>query len=319
MTVVLDTAELPVGERMDAVYTAMLDAVAPCYVIHEGSEQCIHTRMEEWQFGRVRMLRTDSSGFRLVRTPRQSRQDTPPVIAVSVQSRTPGRHVQHATEQLVPPGGLMVADLSAPYDFSWSGQGRSHTVHVPLDRLGVSLDVVRRAMGNLAQSPLYHVVADHLRSLAADADRLADDSAALELGAATTELTRALLVSAGRDERQARAVVAETLLTRVRQYVRLHLTDPGLTPESIAAAHNISLRYLYKMCAQAGFSLHEWIIAERLRGARDELADTAPTGRTVAVVARRWGFTDPTHFGRRFRAEFGMTPGQWRRRAGGLG
>lgn len=313
MTVLIDTAELPVGERLDAVYTAMVEAVAPCYVIHEAPAHSLHTRLEEWQIGDTRVLSTASSGLRLLRTPKQARRSSSPMIALSVQTRAAGRHVQYASEQLVPPGGLMIADLSAPYDFSWSGPGGAATLHVPIDQLGVSADVVRRAMTGLHASPLYGLMVDHVRRVTAEAACLADDAAAPEIGAASIELARALLLSASRADGLARPVLAETLLTRVREYVRAHLTDPDLSPESVAAAHNISVRYLYKICSQASFSLEQWVIGERLRGARDELADAAAAGRTVAVIARRWGFSDTTHFGRRFRTAFGMTPSEWRR------
>jgi AraC-like DNA-binding protein len=33
---------------------------------------------------------------------------------------------------------------------------------------------------------------------------------------------------------------------------------------------------------------------------------------TVAAIARRWGFADPTHFSRVFRAAYGMSPREWR-------
>lgn len=35
--------------------------------------------------------------------------------------------------------------------------------------------------------------------------------------------------------------------------------------------------------------------------------------RPIATAARRWGFSDPTHFTRRFRAACAVTPGEWRR------
>jgi len=39
-------------------------------------------------------------------------------------------------------------------------------------------------------------------------------------------------------------------------------------------------------------------------------------GEPVSIAAaRRWGFVDPTHFGRRFRAAYGLSPGEWRRAA----
>lgn len=46
-------------------------------------------------------------------------------------------------------------------------------------------------------------------------------------------------------------------------------------------------------------------------GARADLADRHLP---IAAVARRWGFKDPTHFTRRFRAAYGVLPSEWRRR-----
>jgi len=151
--------------------------------------------------------------------------------------------------------------------------------------------------------------------MAADAERLTGDPAAAALGTATVELARALLVSAAHADRHSREVLADTLLTRVRAYVRRHLTDPDLTPATIAAAHNVSLRHLYKTCARADLSLEQWIISERLRGAREEPLRPESRQRTVAAIARAWGFRDPTHFTRRFLAASGMTPAEWRRRS----
>ncbi|WP_372348633.1 helix-turn-helix domain-containing protein [Streptomyces sp. KL116D] len=94
------------------------------------------------------------------------------------------------------------------------------------------------------------------------------------------------------DSHHTRTVLAETRLTQIRAYVRRHLTEPGLRPARIAAAHHISERHLYKLCAQAGFSLTQWIIEQRLEGAREELARPSTSDHTIAAVARRWGFSD---------------------------
>ncbi|MDY7090582.1 MAG: helix-turn-helix domain-containing protein, partial [Actinomycetota bacterium] len=133
------------------------------------------------------------------------------------------------------------------------------------------------------------------------------------VAAASIDLVRALLVSAAGAGRHARRVRFETLLSRVRAYARSHLADPDLSPATIAAAHNVSLRQLYKVCAEAELSLEQWIIEERLQRVRHALAQPDLAHLPIATVARRWGFRDPTHFTRRFRARYGMTPGQWRR------
>ncbi|MDW5324243.1 helix-turn-helix domain-containing protein [Plantactinospora sp. KLBMP9567] len=313
MGFVLDTADIPLRERIEAIYAAMVQASVPSYVIHEDPDGDVRTRLEVWNLGGANIFTARSTGLRLLRTPKQARQDAAPVIALSVQRLGDGRHEQLGYRQVVPRGEMLMVDLSAPYDFSWSGEGAAGCIQVPIDQVGLPLDLIRRAAANLRTSPLYDLVANHVSQVVQDAERLSADPAVDALGRASIELVRALLASAARAEPLTRAVLAETLLTQVRAYVRQHLADPDLRPATIAAVHNVSLRYLYKICAQADFSLEQWIIGERLQGAREELRRPASHGRTIAAVARRWGFTDPTHFTRRFRATYGLTPSEWRR------
>jgi AraC-like DNA-binding protein len=208
---------------------------------------------------------------------------------------------------------MLLSDLSAEYEYAWSGNGAARAFHVPLEHLGVPLDVVRRAASRLAASPLYDLVRDHLARVAANADRFSADPGAAALGVATTELIRALLTSAAGDQRDIDPAPEESLPTRILAYVGQHLTDPDLRPSTVAVAHSISVRQLYNVCAEAGLSLEQEIIARRLEAARAELARPASLHRPIAVVARRWGFADPTHFGRRFRGAYGTTPSDWRR------
>ena len=312
----LDTATLPTEHRVDAFRAAFGQASVPCRIQHLGPPAEVHARMHLWRYGRANLFTTDSSGFRLVRTARHVRQEDPPVVALAVQSRGLGEFTQFGADQPVGTGELMLNDLRAPYAFSWSGRGGSRAFQVPSDQLGLSPDVVRAAAPRLRASPLHDLVRDHLVRMVRDADRLSHDPASANLGTATTELMRALLVSAAAPDRLRAAVRAETLATRVLTYVRQHLTDPELTPERIAAAHNVSVRQLYKVCAEAGVSLEQWVIEQRLEAARAELVAPAGRRRSIAAVARSCGFSDPSHFARRFRAAYGATPREWRRSRG---
>lgn len=146
------------------------------------------------------------------------------------------------------------------------------------------------------------------------ADELAADAGAAALGTATVELVRALLVSVAGD-RRAPAVQADTLVTQVRAYVGARLRDPALTAEQIARAHNVSVRQLYKACAAAGLRLEQEIIDRRLELARAHLAGPAGRYRSIAATARACGFADPSHFARRFRRAYGMSPREWKEAA----
>jgi AraC-like DNA-binding protein len=106
---------------------------------------------------------------------------------------------------------------------------------------------------------------------------------------------------------------ADVLLDRVAAYVGEHLRDPRLDAAHIASAHAVSVRHLYRLCAAAGIRLEQWIIQQRLTGACADLATPASRHRTIAAVARGWGFADPSHFSRRFREAYGLTPRDWRR------
>jgi AraC-like DNA-binding protein len=307
----LDTADLLPEHRVDAFRAAFDQASVPCRIEHLGPDSRVHSRMHLWHFGQANLFTTDASGFRLVRTARHLRRESPPVVALAVQTSGVGRFRQFDAESVVPPGQLMLSDLTAPYEFSWVDTGGSRAFQIPYGRLALPQDVVRAAAPRLAGSPLHDLVRDHLVRLAADADRLAADPGATPLGTATIDLVRALLVSAADDEGLTRQVRAETLLSRVLTWTRRHLTEPDLSPERIAAVHNVSVRQLYKACAAEGVSLEQWIIAERLELARTELRSAAGRRRPIAATAHGCGFPDPSHFARRFRQAFGVSPREW--------
>src|SRR5262249_4249426 len=75
MAYILDTAQLPAGARVEAVYAAMMDASAPCHVIHEDPTGPVYARMGVWDLGAANIFTHRSSGIRLLRTPKQARQD----------------------------------------------------------------------------------------------------------------------------------------------------------------------------------------------------------------------------------------------------
>jgi AraC-like DNA-binding protein len=310
----LDIVDLPAEDRVEAFRSAFDQASVPCRIEHLGPESTVHARMHLWAFGRATLFTSDSSGFRLVRTPRHVHRESPPVVALAVQSRGIGQFSQFGADQLVHSGELMLSDLTAPYVFSWTGSGGSCAFQVPYDQLGLPADVVRAAGPRLPTSPLYELVRDHLVRLVGLADVMDADPGAAALGTATTELVRALLVSAaGRPAPETRE---QTLATRLLAYARQHLTDRGLTPERIARAHNVSVRQLYKACADAGVRLEQWVIEQRLEVARAELAAPSGRRRSIAATARACGFADPSHFARRFHAAYGITPREWQLSAG---
>jgi AraC-like DNA-binding protein len=77
----------------------------------------------------------------------------------------------------------------------------------------------------------------------------------------------------------------------------------------------VSIRYASAVLSDEGLSIGALIQSRRLTRCRQALADSQQSHRTIKEIAVGWGFSDMTHFGRRFKAINGMTPREYRRMA----
>ena len=108
---------------------------------------------------------------------------------------------------------------------------------------------------------------------------------------------------------------APQALMKLRAAVEARLSDAALDSASVAAAAGISVRYANAALAEEGTSIMRLIQARRLARCRSALEDPSQTHRTISEIAYGWGFSDMTHFGRKFRAAYGLLPSECRHRA----
>jgi AraC family transcriptional activator of tynA and feaB len=108
-------------------------------------------------------------------------------------------------------------------------------------------------------------------------------------------------------------------LLRLKAIIDARLSDPTLKPADAAAAAGISVRYANDLLAEQNYSLERYILRRRLERCRRALEDPQQAHRMIGEIAFSWGFSDHSHFTRRFRGEFGMTPGECRRTLQGGG
>ncbi|EME18271.1 helix-turn-helix transcriptional regulator [Rhodococcus triatomae] len=204
---------------------------------------------------------------------------------------------------------LILIDHTAPHDFRRRDVGTA--VSITLDRaaLGVSPADVRDAARHLRDDPALH---DLVRRSLVDLVEVATQSPPVlaDLVDPAVDLVRALILGAAR--RRPEDPRAE-LLSRIRRHVDANLGDPDLRPATVAAAHHISVRHLHSLWSTTGTTLGEHITAQRLERARKMLLDRRNRHLTILTVAQRHGFVDATHFTRRFREAYGVTPGRLRR------
>ncbi|MGW2913462.1 helix-turn-helix domain-containing protein [Streptomyces asoensis] len=132
------------------------------------------------------------------------------------------------------------------------------------------------------------------------------------LAAGVVDLVATLVDERIRGDVTPAASQGEHLVLRVRDHIDRHLADPGLSPGSVAAAHHISVRYLHRLFEGEGVTVSRLIQQRRLERCARELRRAAASAPPVSAVAQRWGFANPAHFSRVFRAAYGLSPREWR-------
>jgi AraC-like DNA-binding protein len=99
---------------------------------------------------------------------------------------------------------------------------------------------------------------------------------------------------------------------RIVNYIEAHLGDPDLTPMRVAEACKMTPRYLHHLFSHESETVARYILRRRLEECSRALTIPSQRGRTVTAIAFDYGFNSPTHFGRVFRARYGMTPREFR-------
>jgi AraC-like DNA-binding protein len=309
MVLVFDSAAVPIRERHDAIVDSITSAAAATFMAPERDSGSVHLRMHRWDLGGVELVDAQCSAHTLRRSARQTGGESEPVIAITCGRKGRGLHSQLKRETTVQPAGVWATNLARPYVHRVTDTWTT-TVKLPGHLLGIPHDLVDPALQRVGSSPLAPLFLQHVAHVRQVADGV-DGAAAAAVGTATLALARALLTSVSDADELSRPPRADILLIRVKAYIRDHLTDPALGPATIAAAHHVSVRHLYKVCAKADLQLEQWIIRQRLERVREDLVRTNPAQRSVSATARRWGFVSASHFARRFRDTYGMSAREW--------
>ncbi|HSK58675.1 MAG TPA: helix-turn-helix domain-containing protein [Actinomycetospora sp.] len=270
------------------------------------------------QLGPVALVHLEGLSYDQVATARTT-EGVPPGISLGVRPSgtwelSQGETTRGSTGHDV----VGVVDVTRPMRLRTGADTPLFQLFLSADQVGLGVDALRTAAALVHRSPLASLVADHVLHLSRAAAHVPDPGARRSLGFATVEVVRAMLIGAARPEQQiGTAVSAEHLRACIERYIRRHLSDPALSPATIAAAHAVSRRHVYDLWRDQPTTLARWITLRRLEAVREDLADARLAHRSIERIAQEWCFTNAASFARRFRAEYGTTPREWRRLAAG--
>jgi AraC family transcriptional activator of tynA and feaB len=292
------------------------DVACKTLVDHDSSPECRQTFRAELQSGSladIGLILFDNSPMTVSHDMRHVAHANADEVFVCRQVAGRLALEQDSREAVLEPGDFMLLDPRLPYTGKFFEGSKLLVLKVPRRpleaRIGKTRQMIAHSMRPLgaenrltsafiAMLPTY---ADSLGSVAAETVR----DQVLDLVAVS--LANAM-------EEKPRISSAKSLvLMKVRAAVEARLTDPALDATTVAAAAGVSIRYANAALAEESTSIGRLIQARRLARCRRALEDPAQTHRTVSEIAYGWGFSDMTHFGRKFRATYGLLPSEYRR------
>lgn len=318
---VISTAEVPVGER----FAYWREVNAKLWVPYDLNcepelERGFRAQVGISDFGPVQTTLITTMPHSVHRTPKLIRASDPEVFKVGCVVRGGGMLTQDGQETAMGVGDLVLYDTSRSYLAEFAPD-----VPVsPLLLLRFPRSLLPLPAQDLRRLSAMRIPGDHgvgalsskfLLQLAQRMGELSpSDTARL------STLTLDVLIAALANALDAQSVVPphtrqRALMARIHAFIQANLGDTHMTPDAVAAAHHISVRYLHKLFQQDGHTVVGWVRERRLEQCRRDLANPHLAARPINVIAARWGFTSAAHFSQAFRSAYGLSPREFRQQA----
>jgi AraC-like DNA-binding protein len=314
---VAQTLDLPPRQRFDYWKHVLSDTFVPLEVSSPSGDGDFRGRLRGCDLGRLRLIDVLAETHTACRTPRLVRSTPAGCYKIGMQLRSTSVLTQDGRQARLGPGDFTFYDTDRPYTLALSESHRMLVLVFPHDMLGLPRPALARltattlpgAAGGTATliGPFLSRVADLLDEADSPGPGVGVRLAANVVDLLSTVLAERLDCVPADPDLSHRA-----LMLRITGFIEGHLGEAGLSPAEIAAAHHISLRQLHKLFHARGTTVAGWIRQRRLEHCRRDLRDPVCLARPVAAVGARWGYPDPAHFSRLFKAAYGVGPRDYR-------
>ena len=221
---------------------------------------------------------------------------------------------QNGREARLKAGDFALCDSSRQYEVECPGANRMLVMGIPDTRLRrhIACPDSLVAIPMQATNGACGLLSSFVRNFWKECTQTLDDATAGRIMGAILDLMGAAYADIGRTQPD-RLSLATLHRIRIINYIESHLDDPDLTPTHVAEACKMTPRYLHHLFSDREETVARYIVRRRLDECAQALVCNAQRSRTITAIAFDFGFNSPTHFGRVFRARFGMTPREYRR------
>ncbi len=208
-------------------------------------------------------------------------------------------------------GDVTLLDPNLPYAARFAAGSKLLVVKVTRDALEARVGRIRdlTAIALKPSKPQNRWTSSFLAMLPSVSGRLTVTAEEIASNQVIDLVAMSLLDACG----SSRSRISSLSLLRVRSAIEARLSDPTLNATTVADAAGVSVRYANGLLAKECTSIMRLALAMRLQRCRHALEDPRQNHRTVSEIARGWGFSDMTHFGRSFRAMYGVLPRDFRK------
>ncbi|WP_223277458.1 helix-turn-helix domain-containing protein [Cupriavidus metallidurans] len=274
-------------------------------------DSCTSFKGQAWHtdLADVRLTRFQSTPVKYRRLQQHCDHSVPEVLVSvpltrSLQFEQLGRQIQCSA------GNFLLEYSNAPYQFRNVECNDMWVLKVPESMLQSRMGSITRfyAMEFDASDSVGKLFRDYIDLIGQNTD-IVDPRFQALMASQCADLLAAVLEGDPRVACSSNAGVKAAHLNRIEQFVRENLADPDLSPEKVATACQISVRYLHLLFRESGRTLSCWVRELRLRAALEHLQRAKP-GVAIAQTAYKFGFNDPAHFSSNFRKHFGRSPSE---------
>lgn len=262
-------------------------------------------------YGELRFASFTSTAHRIVRQPFHIGRSNSAHYLISLQRRGTGRMQQAGETCELGAGDIGIVDGARPFSVTFPDTVDRAIAVIPSAMLQSRAPWLReRPIGRMTRDPDLHPM------LRATIERLAgpDCRSGAEAEMLADNLCNLVALLSAREDRERKASQANLSdLDRMLAFVRRHLGDPQLDPQTLADHLQVSVRTVHKRFEAAETSFGRALLDLRLDAARRALSDPRCRTLTVTRIAYGAGFNDLSHFTKAFRARFGLPPGMYRK------
>lgn len=278
-----------------------------------GSDGAFEAEVSAYRFGSGALSIINVGASEVIRTQRLAEASAAGFIKLVWQMSGEMELEQDRRHCVLAPGQAAVCDTTRPYRIRLSERARFAVLMLPHEACPGWEHISQKVCGApLADGPIIRAALGALKELAGLPDNLPTGGGDTVLQAVQWMLTASLHqaatdlgVSSFQDPR----------LSRAQRHVIEHIGDPGLDAHSLAAELCMSRRSLYMLFKEHRLTPAKMIHDIRLERCREVLGDATRRHRKITDIAFDHGFSDYATFSRMFKAQYGVTAGEYRLKA----